>query len=248
MADDVRDGGTGAGPGVDEVFGRGAEVAGLADEILALRVRQTAMLDQIGELRVRLERSERLLDAVGSLWSELRLQEGTPTSSADGWLDLAEADRLVDGAGDLQEAVRAVARFVFGDDVDMGVGVCCVEDERTLRIAANHGFKRANIDAFLLMDLDERLPPCDALRTGAPVWVRDRHDLGLRYPHTTVPDSRYQSMAAVPLVNEGEHVGVFAAWFPYPQAFDVTSRAYLLALAERFAILVAGPDDDRSTG
>jgi len=218
---------------------RDVELAGLADDLHALRARQTAMLDQIGELRVRLERSERLLDAVGSLWSELRIQEGAPVSSSDGWLDLEETDRLIGGSADLSDAVRSVARHAFGEDVDMGIGICVFENERTLRIVAQHGFKRANVDAFAVMDLDERLPASDASRTGASVWVRDRHDLTIRYPHIIVPDSRYQSVASVPLVHDGERIGAFAAWFPYPQSFDVTSRAHLLAVAERFALLVA---------
>ena len=223
---------------------RDVELAGLAEDLHALRARQTAMLDQIGELRVRLERSERLLDAVGSLWAELRIQEGAPVSSSDGWLDLAETDRLVDASGDLDDAVRSVARHAFGEDVDMGLGICVFENERTLRIVAQHGFKRSNLDAFVLMDLDEHLPGSDASRTGAPIWVRDRHDLLIRYPHIVVPDSRYQSVAAVPLVHDGERIGAFTAWFPYPQAFDVNSRAHLLAVAERFAILVAGRSRD----
>ena len=219
---------------------RDVEMAGLADELHALRARQTAMLDQIGELRVRLERSERLLDAVGSLWSELRSHEGVPTSSSDGWLTLEETDRLISAAGSLDDAVRSVARCSFGDGVDMGIGICVFENERTLRIVGQHGFKRANVDAFVLIDVDERLPGSDATRTGAAVWVRDRHDLTIRYPHVVVPDSRYQSVAAVPMVSDGERIGAFTAWFPYPQAFDVTTRAYLLAVAERFALLLAG--------
>ena len=217
---------------------RDGDIPAIFEELHHLRARQTALLDQVAELRVRLDRSERLLDAVGSLWSELRISEALPTSSSDDWLPVEETQGVVSTSGDLHDAVRTLVRMGFGDDGCVGLVVCTLRDERTLEVRTHHGFPHEAIRAFSVMDLDERVPVADAIRSGAAVWLRDFDDLHLRYPHITRPESRAQSGAALPIVVDGRCVGAVGVWFPYPQPFDVVTRSHLIAVTAALGALL----------
>jgi signal transduction histidine kinase len=87
---------------------------------------------------------------------------------------------------------------------------------------------------FERLSLDERLPVCDVVRTGQPVWLRTPDEMRTSYPSTVGPvlEAGYRASATLPLNVAGTPIGTLGFSFAEDQYFDVDDRDFMLTLAE----------------
>lgn len=86
------------------------------------------------------------------------------------------------------------------------------------------------------MKLDPKIPIADAVLRGTPVWLSSRADYEARYADSaartyTMTQPVDYSVAALPIVVDGQAQGVIALTFPGERSFDEDERTYLSFLA-----------------
>ena len=140
-------------------------------------------------------------------------------------------------AGSVAEAARLlVARLgdILGAEA---IGVYLVEPERGIKLAHADGYPGAVLDAYSALRFDDPDPIAAAVRTGEPVWIRDRAQWARDWPelvHHAVADE-WHAAATLPLPAAGRVVGTVAICFPTEREFPADEQGFVLALVAQAA-------------
>jgi hypothetical protein len=112
-----------------------------------------------------------------------------------------------------------------------------------LAVQESDGFMPGEVAPFRSMPISAALPATDAARSGLPVLIGSRQQLGHHYP-TLVPPTELgdSALASVPIERNGTLYGVLGLRFGCPVDFDPAFRAGLSAIAGLCACVPAtGP-------
>jgi signal transduction histidine kinase/ActR/RegA family two-component response regulator len=100
-----------------------------------------------------------------------------------------------------------------------------------LQLAAAIGYPREVRDEYQRLPLDDSSLPCDAVRTGAPIFLQ-REEWEARYERKPSPASATRSLGALPLRVSGDTAGVLTLSFDTPRLFTETDRLFMGTLAD----------------
>src|SRR6266508_755674 len=86
---------------------------------------------------------------------------------------------------------------------------------------------------------EDPLPIAEAYRTGTPVWLASREEIGARFPRLEPGADRVRALAwaAIPLAS-GAVRGALGLQFPERRAFDEEERNFVLAVARQCSLAV----------
>jgi PAS domain S-box-containing protein len=136
----------------------------------------------------------------------------------------------------------SVARAVLDEGVPAVGGrtgsICLVaEDDTTVEIVHEIGYRDEVKEHWASFPLDAALPASEAIRTGELVLINGRADRDARYPaFRGVPLVSDQAYAVAPLVDEdGVPFGAMVVGFPEQKEFNEGERRVLSALAAQAA-------------
>jgi PAS domain S-box-containing protein len=150
--------------------------------------------------------------------------------------------RLTDSLSHAITPDRAVevllAEVVPALEADAGT-VGFVDNERQeIRLSGNAGYTKEAVAEWERFPLDDNLPMSEAVRTGQPVWCGSIEELRARYP-ALKSAVRFQALAVVPLVVEGEAFGAVALSFREPHGFPAEERGFMVATVQQVAHTLA---------
>lgn len=163
--------------------------------ILALAAQAAQALDR-GSLYGAEQRARAAAETLAARLSRLQRLTAELTNAAD-------PQRVAD-------IVVAHARDAFDST---GVSLCLLEPPDTLRIIAIVGVPDDLVAQFRTFDLHAQLPGSEAVRSNAPVLVRDREELLARYPALIAAVPREGGLIVVPLRIAGRSVGAISLQF-----------------------------------
>lgn len=112
-------------------------------------------------------------------------------------------------------------------------GVTIVRPDGKLEIIAARGQPKGVIEAQRVIGLEANHPLADTVREGQALYFPDSETRSLRYPHLVhlfSPETR--SSAFVPMLSQGQAIGVLTLSFPEPHTFDEDERGFVEALAD----------------
>jgi PAS domain S-box-containing protein len=131
----------------------------------------------------------------------------------------------------LTEAVPAL-------EADAGT-VAFVDAERgVLRLGASSGYTPEAMGEWEEFPLDADLPMSEAVRNREPVWCRSLQEMRERYPALRSAH-RFEALAIVPLVVEGEAFGAVALSFHEPHEFPPEERGFMASAVQQVAHALA---------
>jgi signal transduction histidine kinase len=167
---------------------------------------------------------------------------GDPTTPPDARVVLASALQGITAALSGSLTAADVAQVVVGPTHDVlsasaAVVYFLTEDGRGLRHAASRGVDGSS-ERLRHLSLDRGLPLAQAVRKGQPVWIPDHATLVAEFPETataSVPATRLQAVAAVPLKVGQTVLGGLAFSFDHARAWSSADREFLLAIASECA-------------
>jgi signal transduction histidine kinase len=156
-----------------------------------------------------------------------------------------EAERRADRTHRLQGVTAGLSGAVTAADVARVVvtqgraatGGLWIVDEAEERIDLVHsaGYTDGGRESFSAIPLASRLPMplLDALRTGQPVWIASKGELGARYPQlaAVVAELTVYAVACLPLKRDGVSVGGLAFTFDGAEELDAIQREFLETIA-----------------
>ncbi|CAN98665.1 unnamed protein product [Sorangium cellulosum So ce56] len=159
------------------------------------------------------------------------------------------AERAAQRMAGLQRITAALADALTSEAVaqvvvDIGVaaagayaGTIVVTAGDELECLKEVGYGRETVERFRQMPLDAALPLTDALRTGAPVWLRSREECSARYPPiaSAVLSGATVSLCCLPLVVQERPIGVLGLSFAEPRPFDQEEQEFLVAVSRQCA-------------
>lgn len=159
------------------------------------------------------------------------------------------AERAAQRMAGLQRITAALADALTSEAVaqvvvDVGVaaagahgGAIVVTAGDELECLKAAGYEGDTIERFRQMPRDAALPLTDALRTGAPVWLRSREECSAGYPHivSTALSGATQSLCCLPLVVQERPIGVLGLSFAEPRPFDREEQEFLVAVSRQCA-------------
>jgi anti-anti-sigma factor len=140
-------------------------------------------------------------------------------------------------AGSVSEAARLlVARLpaVLGADA---VSVHLADPERGIRLVHADGYGPAHRERIAAPRPDDEVPVAAAVRTGEPVWIRDRDEWARDWPHLVAQATAddLHAAATLPLTAAGRVVGTIGLAFHAERAFPADERDFVLALVAQAA-------------
>jgi PAS domain S-box-containing protein len=158
------------------------------------------------------------------------------------------AERSADRTARLQRVTAALAGALTPEEVAevvMREGVealgasagtlCLLDDESAeLEVVRSEGLPRQMVDAWRRFPVDAGVPLAEAARTGEPVLLTTREELGARYP-ALVTTLKHHAWAAVPLLADGRALGAIGLSFVEPRHFADEERDFLLAIGRQCA-------------
>ncbi|WP_437589355.1 ATP-binding protein [Sorangium sp. So ce1000] len=99
------------------------------------------------------------------------------------------------------------------------------------------GYARETVERFRQMSPTAPFPLTDALRTGAPVWLRSREECSARYPDIarTALSAATASLCCLPLLVQERPIGALGLSFAEPRPFDREEQEFLVAVSRQCA-------------
>ena len=157
------------------------------------------------------------------------------------------AEHAVDRVMRLQAITGALAEAITTDDVvhatitaglaaleaDAGSIAIADNEENVLRIVHSSGYPEEVVERFRVLPLDSDMPLVAAFRDQAVMTIASQAERAERYPSLASVQTRYVSLAAVPMVVEGRAIGAFGLSFAEPKEFSEEDRAFMLAVAQQ---------------
>jgi signal transduction histidine kinase len=113
-----------------------------------------------------------------------------------------------------------------------------VGDGDRLAIAHAVGYPPEVVAAWRSFPLAAATPIGDAIRSGEPIWLADEEERRARYPELGAAQSLTGrgTIAALPLLVDGQTIGALGIGFGVGQTFDAEARTLLLTLAHQCAL------------
>ncbi|WP_437675503.1 ATP-binding protein [Sorangium sp. So ce131] len=159
------------------------------------------------------------------------------------------AERAANRMAGLQHLTAALADALTSDAVaevavDQGIaaagaygGALLVADGDTLECLKAAGYGPDVLDRYRRIPVAADLPVTEAMRTGAPVWLRSRKESAARYPAFAAGEltPTTASLCCLPLIVQDRPIGVLGLSFPEPRAFDQEEQEFLLAISRQCA-------------
>ncbi len=128
----------------------------------------------------------------------------------------------------------AVQEPLHALEADAGVMALTTSDGESAEIVRVVGHQQDSPD-LTVINLSEKSPIADAVGRGAPVIVESRDGLSSEYRQGAQGATRYQAVAAVPLVIGSRVVAVVQLEFARSRPFSTDDRNYLFVLGPRAA-------------
>jgi len=107
-----------------------------------------------------------------------------------------------------------------------------------IEIAGSTGYSAEGIARFQSFGVAEPLPMAAAVRDGEPIWISSGIELRERFPAVGPGDSRFTSLAILPLAVGGSPFGAISLSFTDPREFDPEERAFLVAAVQQAAYAI----------
>ena len=152
--------------------------------------------------------------------------------------------RLQSVTADLAKALTPgqVADVILGQglaamDARAGQVMQLSQDGSWLEAMRTVGYPEVYARTFSRFPVSERLPSCDVVRSGQPLWIRSHAEFAERYPEVAArrPPSELEAVAVTPLHFEGQVLGTLVLSFDHVTAFSPEDQALVLALAQQCA-------------
>lgn len=223
-----------------------AERAGEEREVLH-RVLSSERADRYEGERVR---KDGRIVTVSLTVSPVRAPEGHVVGASVIARDISERRRAEQRAERLRRASRALSESLAPERVvevvleqalpTVGadaVGFALVtETGEDLELVASKGYTAEGVEPWKRMSLERSLPLTDAVRTGEAIWSETPESLVHEYPALAQAGiRRFSSLAAIPLVVEGEAIGAISLSYREAHEFTADDRAFLLSVAHEAA-------------
>jgi GAF domain-containing protein len=141
--------------------------------------------------------------------------------------------RLAEATGAADVADVAVRHGSAGVGA-VGAAMCLVEDGE-LRVVRAVGMDEAAVTRFGRIPVDADMPAADAFRRGAMVLLGSIAERDERYPSMAGVAASNRSFAAVPMLVDGDAIGVILLGWPEERTFDDGESHFLLALGRQAA-------------
>lgn len=223
--------------------------AGEDQEILS-RVLSGERVDHYETERVR---KDGRLVSVSLTVSPLRRPDGDVVGASVIARDITERRRAEDRTERLRRVAAALSESLAPERVvevvleqalptvgAVAAGFALVTDTgEELELVASKGYTAERIEPWKRMPLDRSLPLTDAVRTAEPIWSETAESLVEEYPALADAGIRFPSLAAIPLVVEGEAIGAISLSYRETREFTSDERAFLLSVAHEAAQALA---------
>jgi GAF domain-containing protein/anti-sigma regulatory factor (Ser/Thr protein kinase) len=160
----------------------------------------------------------------------------------------ARAEDIAQRLARLQEVTAALSSAADVDAItqivvqhaSQGVGatlttVCLLTDEDTLTVVKSHGLSDDTRERWLSFPVSAPLPASEAIRTNAPVLIRDRDEMERRYPQLAGQALHDRSLVCVPVSLGVRALGAISLSFPKMHEVDDTELRFLRAVADACA-------------
>jgi signal transduction histidine kinase len=156
-----------------------------------------------------------------------------------------QSERLLRITAAIADAVKREEVFeAVVDEVGAALGALTAAlwmlrgETSTLDLARAHGDEDASRHRYEHLSLDgPPLPPTDAIRRSAPLWISSQEQLLAEYPHlagTVTPGATYR-IACLPVVTARKTVGVLVFTFDTTGSWGSDDDRSLLLLVVRYA-------------
>jgi len=158
------------------------------------------------------------------------------------------AERAADRTARLQRVTAAFAEAITPGQVTQVVmkeGVAALgasagslallrDEDRALEVLGSVGLPERVSESWRRFSLDAPVPLTEAVRTGLPVLVASREELGSRFPWLAAEEI-HAAWAAVPLFSGGRVLGAIGVSYDHPCEFEAEERDFLLDVARQCA-------------
>lgn len=150
------------------------------------------------------------------------------------WRELADALAVAVRAEDVLDVLARLAPRAWGAGM---VNISLLDAERqVLQLVRSVHTPDEVEEAFATYSATGPFPSTDALQTGRPVLLASLQERDARYPAFARIELDQQSFAVLPLVHQGEPLGILGLGWPHQQQFT----AAFVAELERVARVCAG--------
>ncbi|MEX0659784.1 MAG: SpoIIE family protein phosphatase [Egibacteraceae bacterium] len=162
---------------------------------------------------------------------------------ARGAVPLSRIERLQELTAELSRAptVAAVTDVVVTTITEeLGAGSALVallegDDTATFEIVRAVGYLPTTLEQWTSFSMDAPLPAGDALRRGAMVVFESLADRDQQYPALRGVPSAHEAWAIVPLIVDGEPVGIVSFGFASPRRLVAADRSFVQAVVDQCA-------------
>jgi anti-anti-sigma factor len=140
-------------------------------------------------------------------------------------------------AGGVAEAARLLVTRLSDVLGAAAMSVYLVEPERGIRLVHAGGYAAETLETFAVIRFDDPVPIAQVVRTGEPVWIRNREEWEQQWPELLPhPEAGGRHAAAtLPLTAAGRVVGTIGISFPTERDFPADERDFVLALVAQAA-------------
>lgn len=150
----------------------------------------------------------------------------------------------------LQELTAALSRAPAVEDVtdvvvttiteDLGAGAALIallegDDAATFEIVRAVGYLPSTLELWQTFPMDPSLPAGDALLQGRIVMFDSLADRDRRYPALRGMPAAHPAWAIVPLVADGQPLGILSFGFPCERSLAAEDRSFVQAVADQCA-------------
>lgn len=156
---------------------------------------------------------------------------------------LSRIERLQELTAELSRAptVAAVTDVVVTTITEeLGAGSALVallegDDTAAFEIVQATGYLPTTLEQWTSFSMDAPLPAGDALRRGAMVVFDSLADRDRQYPALRGMPAAHEAWAIVPLIVDGEPVGIVSFGFPGPRRLAAADRSFVQAVVDQCA-------------
>jgi PAS domain S-box-containing protein len=152
-------------------------------------------------------------------------------------LQIQKLTSALSAAATYQEVADVVIRQGFGVlGSQVGSIFLLSPDGKTLSLLTEHGFPEDVVAQYTTLRLDSHLPIADAVRSGSPIWLENAEtyrESYLELAEKTLPLTRTQSLACLPMVVNGRPIGGIGVTFAEERRFAPDDQNFLLTLADQ---------------